>query len=320
MKTLSLALLALPLLAQAAEPPQDPATAKAQKGMAQMKHGGMGHGMPAMAQGQKPHDMKKMDPGAMGHDMAAMDKNDKAPPPAGDSRDPNAYADGYTLDSGPYALPGPRQLHMGDEHQFAHLLLDQLEWRGQGDSAYDGQAWYGNSFDKAVLKAEGDWAKDKLEEARTELLWSHAVSGFWDAQLGARFDGGEGPERRWLALGFQGLAPYWFELDVTAYLGEQGRSALRLDADYELLLTQRLVLQPKIEANFYGKDDTERGIAKGLSDASAGIRLRYEFSRQFAPYVGFEWQGRFGKSASLARQEGQATREGRWLAGVRFWF
>lgn len=240
-----------------------------------------------------------------------------------DARDPDAYSGGTTLDSGPYALPGPRQLRLADEEHFSSIRLDRFE-RVKTDDAYatsyEGQAWFGTDFNRLVLKAEGDWAQGKLHESRTELLGSRAIASYWDAQLGLRHDEGEGPSRNWLAFGVQGLAPYWFELDATAYLGSGGRTALRLGGEYELLLTQRLVLQPSAEINLYGKSDADNGIGRGLSDASAGLRLRYEFSRQFAPYIGVEWSGRFGNTADLARAAGEDTRETRYVAGVRAWF
>ncbi|HHL45820.1 MAG TPA: copper resistance protein B, partial [Gammaproteobacteria bacterium] len=131
---------------------------------------------------------------------------------------------------------------------------------------------------------------------------------------------GEAPDQGWLAFGVQGLAPYWFELDLTGYVGEEGRSAFSVEAEYELLITQRLILQPRLEADIYGKDDRERGIGSGLSTASAGIRLRYEIRREFAPYVGVEWAGSYGGTADYARAAGQSTDESRMVAGVRFWF
>jgi len=114
-----------------------------------------------------------------------------------------------------------------------------------------------------------------------------------------RQDSGTGPDRTWLAFGIQGLAPYWFDVDATAYVGSSGRAALRLSGEYELLLTQRLILQPRMEVNLYGRRDEARGLGSGLADAAAGLRLRYEFSRQFAPYVGVEWAGKFGQTADL---------------------
>lgn len=138
--------------------------------------------------------------------------------------------------------------------------------------------------------------------------------------MGLRQNSGVGPDRSWLAFGVQGLAPYWFEVDATAYVGDGGRTALRLGAECELLVTQRLILQPRVEADLYGKGDPARDIGKGLSDLTAGVRIRYEFSRQFAPYVGVEWANRFGETADLARAAGEPTRNTRCVAGVRLWF
>lgn len=236
----------------------------------------------------------------------------RAPP---DARDPHAYSGGY--DRGPYPL------HMADEHNFASLLVDRLEGvRADGETAaeYDLQAWFGRDYNRAVLKAEGDVDDGKLQDARTELLWGHAVAAYWDAQLGVRVDSGEGPNRTWLAFGVQGLAPYWFEVEASGYAGENGRTALRVQASYELLFTQRLVLQPRLEANFFGKSDVERGLESGLSDATAGLRLRYEIWREFAPYVGVEWARKFGGTEDIARAAGDDPRESRVVAGLRFWF
>ncbi|MBU2114719.1 MAG: copper resistance protein B, partial [Gammaproteobacteria bacterium] len=161
----------------------------------------------------------------------------------------------------------------------------------------------------------------KLEESSTELLWSHAIAAYWDGQLGLRLDQvADGTNRQWLALGVQGLAPYWFEVDVTAYLGSGGRTALSAEAEYELLLTQRLILQARAELTAYGKDDAVNQLGKGLSSLGAGLRLRYEFSRQFAPYVGVEWQNKYGNTADFARLQDASTAETSWVAGVRFWF
>lgn len=240
-----------------------------------------------------------------------------------DARDPHAWSDGHALGTGKYAVADTRQLRLGDEHHRGSVRVERLERVHTEDgvsTAYDLQAWYGRDYDRIALKAEGDYAEGTLHEARTELLWSHAVAGYWDAQLGLRHDSGTGPSRTWLAAGIQGLAPYWFEVDATAYVDGDGRTALRLAADYELLLTQRLVLQPRAEAAFYGKSDTAHGLGSGLADAVVGLRLRYEPSRRFAPYLGVEWAGKYGETADLARAAGAATDETRWVAGLRFWF
>jgi copper resistance protein B len=236
-----------------------------------------------------------------------------APP---DARDPHAYSDGLTFDA-------HQQMMHSDQQSFAALLVDRLEAVRTPDAthgAYDLQFRYGRDYDRAVLKAEGEFADGRLEDAHTELLWSHAVAAYWETQLGVRYDSGEEPGRGWLAFGIQGLAPYWFEIEATAYVGDEGRSALRLHAEYELLLTQRLVLQPRIEANLYGKDDAERALGSGLSGAVAGLRLRYEIKREFAPYIGVEYAAKFGDTADYAEVAGEDTGQTRWVAGLRFWY
>lgn len=232
------------------------------------------------------------------------------------TRDPHAYSDGY--DFGP--LPRPR---LADEHNFGSLLIDRLEAVQNDDNTWSGfdlQGWYGRDYNRLVVKAEGEVDNGELEESSTELLWGHAIASFWDAQLGLRYDNGEGPDRHWLAFGVQGLAPYWFEVDATAYIGENGRTALGVEAEYELLLSQKVILQPRLEAMLYGKDDAERGLGSGLSDMTVGLRLRYEIRREFAPYVGVEWAGLFGDSADYARAAGQTDNDSRVLAGLRIWF
>jgi copper resistance protein B len=236
-----------------------------------------------------------------------------APP---DARDPHAYSDGRTF--------GAHQHKMhSDQQSFAALLVDRLEAVRTPDAthgAYELQFRYGRDYDRAVFKAEGEVYGGRTEEARTELLWSHAVAAYWETQLGVRHDSGEHPGRNWLAFGIQGLAPYWFEIDATAYAGDEGRTALRLEVDYELLLTQKLVLQPRVEANLYGKRDAERALGSGLSDFTAGIRLRYEIRREFAPYVGIEYAAKFGDTADYAEAAGEDTGQTRWVAGLRFWY
>lgn len=214
-------------------------------------------------------------------------------------------------------------MEMHDDAVLAMLRLDRLEHFDGDDvsgTAWDAQGWVGGDFDKLWFKTEGERADGRTEDARAELLWDHAFATWWDWQLGVRRDFGEGPGRNWAAFGIAGLAPYWFELQATAYVGEQGRTALRFEADYELLLTQRLILQPRLEANAYGKADPQRGIGAGLADAEVGLRLRYEIRRRFAPYLGIEWVRRFGATASLARDRGEPAMDRRWVAGVRVWF
>jgi len=238
------------------------------------------------------------------------------------ARNPHAYSDGFSLTDGPYAQLGPRQLKLADEHAFWAVMGDRFEYLEDSESTtYDLQAWYGVTFDRFVVKAEGDIKDGALEESSTDLLWGHALNANFDTQFGIRFDQyKEGKGRQWLALGVQGLAPYWFELDVTAYLGDGGRTALAAEAEYELLLTQRLILQPRAELSIYGRDDSDNGVGSGLSDMSVGLRLRYEFDRQFAPYIGVEQLNTFGDTADYRQADGESRSETQASIGLRFWF
>jgi copper resistance protein B len=297
------AVLALGLTGAQAQEPAAPTTTDEAASMPGMDHSQMDHATtPATPANASPH---------AGHEMRGMQGG---PAPA-DARDPHAYAEGYRL--------SPSAAHMGGHQSFSGLIVDRLEAVGTRDTttaAYDLHAWYGGTYDRTVFKAEGDVDDGTIEDARTELLWGHAVAIYWDTQLGARWDSGGGENRGWLALGLEGLAPYWFEVEATAYVGDRGRTALRLATEYELLLTQRLVLQPRVEANFYGQSDPERGLGAGLSDLVAGVRLRYEIRREFAPYVGVEWAGKFGTTADLARAAGADPEETRVVAGLRLWY
>jgi copper resistance protein B len=213
-------------------------------------------------------------------------------------------------------------MEMNDTSLFLFARADAFEWRNasEGDAfSWDVQGWYGGDYTKLWAKSEGD-ARNGESESRNELLVDRVIARWWSVQAGVRHDVNEGPSRTWLALGIEGLAPYWFEVEATIYVGEQGRSALRVATEYDLLLTQRLVLQPEIEFNVYGKTDEANLIGRGLSDAEASLRLRYEFRREFAPYVGLAWHTRFGETADLIQEAGHDRSELQWLAGVRWWF
>lgn len=239
-----------------------------------------------------------------------------APASATDGRSPD-YSDGYRY--------GPMTgMDMRDDPAVGMLLLEWLEYthsRDGGDAAaIDGEAWYGHNFDKLWLKFEGEHSDGRLQDLRTEALWAHAVAPFWNTQLGVRHDFGMRPGRSWAALGIEGMAPYWFETEATFYLGQGGRTAARVSFEYEARFTQRLILQPSLEANFYGRNDPQRGIGSGLSDIEIGLRLRYEIHREFAPYVGVVWQQRLGGSRDYVRAMGEPADDLQFVAGVRVWF
>ena len=211
---------------------------------------------------------------------------------------------------------------MDDRRPFGKVMLDRLEWQ-QGDApalGWDAAAWYGGDYHKLLAEAEGERAGGTTQESRIELAWARIVSRWWSVHAGVRHDDGTGPSRDWLAVGMAGMAPGFVEIEAAAYYGEGGRSAFRLTTQRDLLLTQRLVLQPELELAAYGRDDPEKLVGAGLSDLKLGLRVRYEWRREFAPYVGVRWVGHFGASADLRRAAGEDPDELLWLAGVRAWF
>jgi copper resistance protein B len=326
----SMLMLALSATALAASTPMDHSNMPGmdqgdQKSMKEMDKSST----PATKPDPKPMDhsnMPGMDPGSTkdmqkpgsqkpqgstgGMEMGPM-QGGKAPP---DARDPDASAEG-TRNRG---LPG---MDMADTRLIGFLLIDRLELSPRNDTlTFDSQAWFGGDYNKLWLKAEGDRTAGRLGATRTEALWDRAFATYWSSQLGIRHDFAGGPGRNWAAMGVQGLARYWFDVEATAYVGESGRTAARFEAEYDLLLTQRLILQPKMETNLYGTSDPGRNIGSGLSDMELGLRLRYEIKRQFAPYVGVSWQRKFGNTADFARAAGEDVRSTTFVAGVRLWF
>jgi copper resistance protein B len=224
------------------------------------------------------------------------------------------------------AMPSPElsaSMQMDDTARTGRVLLEQLEWRDTdaGNAAvWEGFAWYGGDYDKLWLRTEGERVHGTTENARLELLWDHSITRWWNLQAGTRADFGNGPSRGWVAFGVQGLAPYWFDVEATAYAGGAGRTAARLRVEYDLLLTQRCIVQPEAEMILYGKPDPDRQLGSGLSDLEAGIRVRYEIRREFAPYIGMAWRRLFGATVERTRTAGFSASDLQLLAGVRLWF
>lgn len=207
----------------------------------------------------------------------------------------------------------------------AKFMLDRFEARSSdaGTVTYwEAQAWAGSDINKLWLKTEGHMLKGSTEESDVELLYSRAVLPFWDAQVGVRHDSAvaDKPGRDWAAFAMKGLAPYLFDVDATVYVGESGNTAARLKAEYNLLLSQRLVLMPEAEANLYGQTDAQRGLGSGLSSVDLALRLRYEIRREFAPYVGIVWTQKYGGTADYARLSNEAVSDTQFVIGVRAWW
>jgi copper resistance protein B len=203
------------------------------------------------------------------------------------------------------------------------VLFDQLESRSDpGGTALnvDTKGWVGGDLARLWFRAEVDGEDGRIEEAEAHLLYGRRVSRWWEVVGGIRQDLEPGPSRAWAAVGIQGLAPYRFEIELTGYVGASGRTQVRGEVEYELLLTNRLVLQPLVEVNVFGRSDPERGVGAGLGTTDAGMRVRYEFRRELAPYVGVTWNSKWGETADIARAAGKDTGGARFVAGLRLWY
>ena len=187
---------------------------------------------------------------------------------------------------------------------------------------WDVQAWVGADYNKLWFKSEGTWLIDeeKCEEAQTELFYSRSIATFWDLQIGIRHDFKSDPDRTFAAFGVQGLAPLWFEVEATAYISEDGDVSAGLEAEYDLLLSQRLILQPRFETSIALQEAEEYGVGQGINDIELGVRLRYEFRREFAPYIGVSWNRKLGETADLAESDGEDIDAISFVVGVKLWF
>ena len=204
-----------------------------------------------------------------------------------------------------------------------YVLFDQLEWQFSGGTKggiWDIKSWVGGDLNRIWIHSEGASDGSSLEEAEAHVTYGRSFSRWWDVVAGVRRDFRPGPGQTWATVGIQGLAPQWFELQATLYVGESATTMARFEAEYELLITNRLVLQPLVELNLYGKAIPERGIGAGLSAAETGLRLRYEVRREFAPYVGVVWHREFGGTADFSRAAGHDIGGWRLAAGLRTWF
>ncbi|MFJ3375560.1 copper resistance protein B [Pseudomonas sp. NPDC086112] len=269
-------------------------------------------------------DMQGMDhsqmPGMDHSQMQSMDNGQMQPAAPTQSRTPiPALTDADR--AAVYVSPAGHAVH--DSSLNYYLLADKLEWQDADDGsalAWDLSGWVGGDIDRLWLRSEGERVNGKTEDAEVQALWGHAISPWWDVVTGVRQDFKPGAPQTWAALGVQGMALYNFEAEATAFIGEGGQTAARLEGDYDILLTNRLILQPTAELNVYGKNDPQRGIGSGLSNTEAGLRLRYEIRREFAPYIGVTWNRTYGKTADYAKDEGEDRSEARLVVGVRLWF
>ncbi|AIN61078.1 copper resistance protein B [Pseudomonas mosselii] len=294
-----------------------------QGSMGTMDHSTMGHGQPKVKPAPMDHSnmghgsMEGMGPGTMDHSKM---NHGSADAPTAASRTPIPV---LTDADRKAAFPplGGHEVHDSAINSF--FLLDQLEYQDADEGstlAWDASGWVGGDINRLWIRSEGERTNGVTEDAELQLLYGRSIGPWWDVVAGVRQDFQPESPQTWAAFGIQGMALYAFEAEATAFIGEDGQTAARLEGDYDILLTNRLILQPTAEANFYGKNDPERGVGSGLANTEVGLRLRYEIVRQFAPYIGVTWSRSYGKTADLIRDEGGEVSEARFVAGIRMWF
>ncbi len=210
-----------------------------------------------------------------------------------------------------------------DRQPFAYFLLDRLEYRAQEGADgrfWDAQTWYGGDYNRLWLKSEGQQTVGgRTQEADLQVLYARRIAPFWHLQGGLRSEMRPGPTQNYGVLAIQGLAPYWFTVETSAFF-RGGTISGRLEAEYDQLLTQRLILQPRIDSNFSTSDDPARGVGRGINDVELSLRLRYEIKREIAPYVGITWSRKLGDTANIARGRGEDVRSTAVVVGVRVWY
>ena len=273
------------------------------------EHAAMGHCKPA-------DETPATDAGMVGTDLAAGDA--PAPPPPDDWYADRIYPKGEMEHSRHMMMAENGAQRVG----FISLNLAEYQARkGRDGFRWEGEAWYGGDINRLTLKSEGETAfGEGIESGEAQALYSRAIGPYFNAQAGVRQDFGEGPDRTYATVGFEGLAPYWFEVEGALFLSNKGDLLARLEGSYDQRITQRLILQPMAEVNFSGRDVPESGIGSGLSDVELGLRLRYEIVREFAPYVGVEWTRKFGDTARFARAAGEDRSGASFVMGVKAWF
>jgi copper resistance protein B len=212
-----------------------------------------------------------------------------------------------------------------DNTIFYHLLFDQLEGRTNGpdnEFRWEGEGWAGTDTNRLWFKTEGFVEHGVMTDGDQEVLYDRPIPHlrYFDFQAGARYDLDSEPGRTWGAIGIEGLAPYFFEFAPTFYFSNRGFFAGRIEGSYDILITNRLIAQPQFELNFYSKSNPSRGVGSGLSELDTGLRIRYEISRKFAPYIGFAYTGNYGQTATFTRQERDNPENPRFIFGVRFWY
>lgn len=284
-----------------------------------MDHCAMGHLPPEQCPPRDEH---------AGH---AMPQDKSAPGAAPEAAVPQRAFDGprHAADAiwGAEAM-APARTALAESHgamRTGMVMLERLEARiptegGSEGYLWDAQAFYGGDINRLVIKTEGEGEfGGGIEDAEIQALYSRAIGPFFDLQAGVRFDP-EPDTRSHAVIGVQGLAPYMFELDAALFLSDRGDITARIEAEYDQRITQRLILQPRIEAELSAQSIPERGLGAGFTKVEPGLRLRYEIEREFAPYIGIEYEAKTGETADIARAAGEDPDGIKLLIGLRAWF
>ncbi|PCD04681.1 copper resistance protein CopB [Sphingomonas spermidinifaciens] len=295
--------------AQAAPPSSSPAAPADPDCPAE--HAAMGHCTP------KQSSAKRAAP-AMGMAGTAL--------PAGNAPAPAAPEASYADRIWGREAMAPARAALRREHggmSFSQLMLNLAEVQlreGRDGYRWDGEFWYGGDINRLTIKSEGEGTFREDAEGEVQALYSRAIGPYFNLQAGVRQDFAPGPDRTYAQIGFEGLAPYWFDVEGALFLSDKGDVFARLEGYYDQRITQRLVLQPRVELNLSAQDVPDSRLGSGVTDAEAGLRLRYEIAREFAPYVGVSWERRLGETARYARAAGEGTGGFSLVAGIRAWF
>ena len=219
---------------------------------------------------------------------------------------------------------------VADSQRFGYLLVDQLEYRmknrADGTTRWDAVGWYGGDYNRLWVKTEGEWRTmgERGGEAEIQALYGRLIAPFWDFQIGLRYDEFSGVDfdrsRGFAVIGLQGLARYRFELEPALFISQDGDVSARVTATYDMLLTQRLILQPRMDFDAAVQSAKKFGVGEGVNSIGLGLRLRYEITREFAPYIGVQWLSRFGEAADIAQRGGGHAENIAVVFGVRLWF
>lgn len=309
-----------------------------------------GHDMPA-EKAEPPTAPPETDPHA-GHDMAGADEPSETEQPAAEAVDPHAGHDmsstqaemPATDEVGNAPAPAPPEDHAADaifggdvmaqsRKELAYevggmgyslVTIDLLEvgfQKGRESYRFEGEAFTGGNINRFGIKFEGEGAfGERIDDLELQALYSRAIAPYWNLQAGVRYDIKPDPSRTYLVAGVEGIAPYWFKVNAAGFVSNKGEVRARLEASYDQRITQSLILQPRIEANFAFQDIPAIGVGSGLTDFEAGLRLRYEIKQEVAPYIGVEWSKKTGATARFARLAGDDPDTISLVAGIRIWF